>query len=70
MDTILLRFLQTTRNILTLINIFILYSHLFIAAYDVETPESLLIEITDKKAQQILSTFSNDYERIAACLTV
>ncbi len=26
------------------------YSHLFIAAYDVESPESLLIEIPEKKA--------------------
>lgn len=30
-------------------------SHLFIAAYDVESPESLLIEIPEKKAQDILN---------------
>ena len=37
-------------------------SNLFIAAYDVESPESLLIELPEKKAQEILNEFNNDYE--------
>jgi hypothetical protein len=32
-------------------------SFLFIAAYDVESPESLLIELPEKKAQEILLEF-------------
>ena len=37
-------------------------THLFIAAYDVESPESLLIELPEKRAQDILKEFQNDYE--------
>jgi hypothetical protein len=37
-------------------------SSLFIAAYDVESPESFLIELPEKKAQDILREFNNDYE--------
>ena len=37
-------------------------SHLFIAAYDVESPESLLIELSEKKAEEIMKEFHNDYE--------
>jgi hypothetical protein len=37
-------------------------SFLYIAAYDVESPESLLIEIPERKAQDILLSFNNDYE--------
>jgi hypothetical protein len=32
-------------------------SHLFIAAHDVESPESLLIELPEKRAQEILKEF-------------
>lgn len=32
-------------------------THLFIAAYDVESPESLLIELPEKRAQEILNEF-------------
>ena len=45
-------------------------SCLFIAAYDVESPESLLIELPEKKAEDILREFSNDYEQMANCLQV
>jgi len=45
-------------------------SSIFIAAYDVETPESLLIELPEKKAEEILREFNQDYERIATCLQV
>ena len=45
-------------------------SHLFIAAYDLESPESLLIELPTKRAEEILHEFKNDYERMAQCLQV
>jgi len=41
-----------------------------IAAYDVESPESLLIELPEKRAQDILREFSNDYEKMACSLQV
>lgn len=43
---------------------------LFIAAYDMESPESLLIELPEKKAQEILNEFNNDYESMATSLQV
>lgn len=45
-------------------------SCLFIAAYDVESPESLLIELTESKAEEIMNEFSNDYENMASCLQI
>ena len=45
-------------------------THLFIAAYDVESPESLLIELPEKRATDILKEFSNDYEAMASSLQV
>lgn len=45
-------------------------THLFVAAYDVESPESLLIEIPEKKAQDILLQFGNDYEQMAMSLSI
>ena len=45
-------------------------THLFIAAYDVESPESLLIELPEKRAQEILKEFNNDYEAMASSLQV
>ena len=35
-----------------------------------ESPESLLIELPEKRAQEILKEFQNDYERIASSLQV
>jgi hypothetical protein len=43
-------------------------THLFIAAYDLESPESLLIELPEKRAQDILNEFMNDYETMANSL--
>ena len=43
---------------------------IFIAAYDVETPESLLIELPEKKAEDIMKEFGQDYELMASCLQV
>ena len=45
-------------------------THVFIAAYDVESPESLLIELPDKRAQEILKEFDNDYEAMSNSLQV
>ncbi len=43
---------------------------LFIAAYDVESPESFLIELQEAKAKEILVEFNNDYESMASSLQV
>ena len=43
---------------------------LFIAAYDVESPESLLIQIPQKRAQEIMEKFNNSYEELASNLHV
>lgn len=45
-------------------------THIYIAAYDVESPESLLIELPEKRAQDILKEFNNDYEQLASALQV
>jgi hypothetical protein len=45
-------------------------SQLYIAAYDVESPESFLIELPEKKAQEILEQFNSEYETIASNLNV
>lgn len=45
-------------------------SHLFISAHDVESPESFLIELPEKRAQDILKEFANDYEKMASSLQV
>lgn len=43
---------------------------LFIAAYDTDSPESLLIELQDQRAQDILTQFANNYETMACSLQV
>ena len=45
-------------------------THLFIAAYYLESPESLLIELPERRAQDILNEFQNDYEAMANSLQV
>lgn len=45
-------------------------THLFIAAFDVESPESLLIELPQRKAELILQEFNGDYEKMASSLQV
>lgn len=45
-------------------------THLFIAAYDVESPESLLIELPERRAQEILKEFDSDYDQMASSLQV
>jgi hypothetical protein len=36
----------------------------------VESPESFLIELPEKKAQEILIQFQNEYEKMASSLNV
>lgn len=43
-------------------------SHLFLAAFDVESPESLLIELPERRAQEILREFENNYDAMASAL--
>lgn len=43
---------------------------IFIAAYDVESPESLLIELPEARAEEILKEFNHDYDQVASCLQV
>jgi hypothetical protein len=42
--------------------------NLCIAAFDTKTPESLLIELPENRAQHILNEFKNNYEFIANSL--
>jgi hypothetical protein len=44
--------------------------YLFIAAYDLESNESFLIELPEKKAQLLLAQFSSKYDEIASNLTI
>ena len=43
---------------------------MYIAAYDVESPESLLITLPQKRAQDILEKFNNSYEELASNLHI
>lgn len=43
---------------------------MYIAAFDVETDESLLIELPERKAQEIIQEFNRDYEQLASSLQV
>ena len=64
-DTTSSRFRQTTRTLIPLT-----CRHLFIAAYDVESPESFLIDLPEKKAQEVLLEFNNNYELMADSLQI
>ena len=39
-----------------------------VAAFDVDSPESLLIELAEDKSKDIISKFNNDYELMASSL--
>lgn len=45
-------------------------NNLYIAAFDTNSPESLLIDLPPQKAQEILTQFSNDYDQMAESLQV
>ena len=43
---------------------------LYIAAFDLNSPESLLIKLPDDKAKEIMTQFNNDWDFIASSLQV
>jgi len=43
---------------------------LYIAAFDLSSPESLLIKLPDDKAKEIMTQFNNDWDFIASSLQV
>ena len=43
---------------------------LFIAAFDTDSPESLLIELQEDRANEIMREFNNDYKHLANSLQV
>ena len=45
-------------------------NNLYIAAFDTNSPESLLIDLPASKAKDILAQFENDYEKMAESLQV
>lgn len=45
-------------------------NRLYVAAFDISSPESLLIKLIGDKVAEIEQQFDNDYEKIANCLQV
>lgn len=43
-------------------------NYLYVAAFDIDSPESLLIELDPQKSIDILAKFNNDYELMASSL--
>lgn len=43
---------------------------LFITAFNVEKPQSMVLEIPEKRARYILAQFNNDVEQLVSYLTV
>ena len=46
------------------------HTQIFITAFNVEKPQSLILEIPEKRAKYILQQFNEDFEALANCLTV
>ena len=46
------------------------HTTMFITAFNVEKPQSLILELPEKRARYILEQFDHDLESMAACLTV
>ena len=46
------------------------HTQLFITAFNVEKPQSLILEIPEQRARYILDQFDHDIEQMAASLTV
>ena len=44
--------------------------HLYISAFDVESPESYLIDLPASKAQELMGEFEHDYDLMADSLQV
>ena len=43
---------------------------MFVTAFNVEKPQSMILEIPEKRARFILAQFDHDIEQLASCLTV
>ena len=46
------------------------HTTMYITAFNVEKPQSLLLEIPEKRARYILEQFDHDVEKLATFLTV
>ena len=46
------------------------HTTMFITAYNVERPQSLILELPEKRARYILEQFEHDLDAMAACLNV
>lgn len=46
------------------------HTTMYITAFNVEKPQSLILEMPEKRARYILEQFDHDIEQLAACLTV
>ena len=46
------------------------HTTMFITAFNVEMPQSLILQIPEKRARYILEQFDHDVEKLAGCLTV
>jgi len=46
------------------------HTQIFITAFNVEKPQSLILEIPERKAKFILQQFNEDFEALANCLKV
>ena len=43
---------------------------MFIIAVDVTNPETLLVEIPEEKAHQLIANFNNDYEKLVNSIDI
>ena len=46
------------------------HTQMYITAFNVEKPQSMILEIPEKRARYILEQFNNDLSYLASCLTV
>lgn len=46
------------------------HTKMYITAFNVEKPQSMILEIPEKRARYILEQFNNDLSYLASCLTV
>ena len=45
-------------------------THIFITAFNVEKPQSLIMELPEKQARSVIELFDHDFEQIATWLRV
>ena len=46
------------------------HTTMYITAFNVEKPQSLILEIPERRARYILEQFDHDIDQMASCLTV